>query len=74
MHPRIDRLRQTLLSLLLLASVRPAAAKDLETIDLVSAVLGEPRHVEVRLPASYAWATERRYPVLYLLEIGRAHV
>ncbi|QQR74889.1 MAG: hypothetical protein IPJ17_04695 [Holophagales bacterium] len=72
MHPRIDRLRQTLLSLLLLASVRPAAAKDLETIDLVSAVLGEPRHVEVRLPASYSWATERRYPVLYLLD-GQTH-
>lgn len=72
MHPRIDRLRQTLLSLLLLASVRPATAKDLETIDLVSAVLGEPRHVEVRLPASYAWAPERRYPVLYLLD-GQTH-
>jgi len=50
----------------------PAAAKDPETLEIVSAALGETRHVEVHLPASYAWATERRYPVLYLLD-GQTH-
>lgn len=72
MHPRIARLRHALLPLVLLASVRPAAAKSLDTLDLASAVLGESRHVEVSLPASYAWAPERRYPVLYLLD-GQTH-
>src|SRR5687768_8574145 len=38
---------------------------------LPSAVLGEPREVNVRLPASYAGAKpERRYPVLYILDGG----
>ncbi len=38
---------------------------------LPSAVLGEPREINVRLPASYADAkADRRYPVLYLLDGG----
>lgn len=38
---------------------------------LPSAALGEPREVNVRLPASYSAATpERRYPVLYVLDGG----
>lgn len=50
----------------------PAAATGRDTFDIASAALGENRHVEVDLPASYAWATERRYPVLYLLD-GQTH-
>ncbi|HEX8262758.1 MAG TPA: alpha/beta hydrolase-fold protein [Allosphingosinicella sp.] len=38
---------------------------------LPSAVLGEAREINVRLPASYALAkADRRYPVLYLLDGG----
>jgi predicted alpha/beta superfamily hydrolase len=38
---------------------------------LPSAVLGEPREINVRLPASYATAkADRRYPVLYVLDGG----
>jgi hypothetical protein len=37
---------------------------------LESAALGEPRRVNVRLPASYSVAPDRRYPVLYLLDGG----
>jgi hypothetical protein len=38
---------------------------------LPSAVLGEPREINVRLPASYAGAAaDRRYPVLYVLDGG----
>jgi hypothetical protein len=33
-----------------------------------SSVLDEDRRYEVFLPDSYAWATNRRYPVLYLLD------
>ena len=72
MHPRLRRLRPALGSLLLLACVPAAAAKDPDTLVIASAVLGEARRVEVTLPASYAWATERRYPVLYLLD-GQTH-
>lgn len=50
----------------------PAAATGPNTLDIASVALGENRHVEVDLPASYAWATERRYPVLYLLD-GQTH-
>ncbi len=50
----------------------PATATGPDTLDIPSAALGENRHVEVDLPASYAWATERRYPVLYLLD-GQTH-
>ena len=72
MHPRLRRLRPALGSLLLLACVPAVAAKDPDTLVIASAVLGEARRVEVTLPASYAWATERRYPVLYLLD-GQTH-
>lgn len=38
---------------------------------LASAVLGEPREINVRLPAGYASAkADRRYPVLYVLDGG----
>lgn len=38
---------------------------------LASAILGEPREINVRLPASYAAAKpDRRYPVLYVLDGG----
>ncbi len=43
-----------------------------QTQRLHSAVLKEERTYQVYLPASYAWATDRRYPVLYVLD-GRAH-
>lgn len=49
-----------------------AAATGPVILDIASAALGEDRRVEVDLPASYAWATERRYPVLYLLD-GQTH-
>ncbi len=35
---------------------------------LHSAVLGEERNYRVALPESYAWAKDRRYPVLYVLD------
>jgi uncharacterized protein len=37
-----------------------------------SAVLNEDREYQVHLPASYGWAVNRRYPVLYVLD-GKAH-
>ena len=37
-----------------------------------SSMLDEDRHYRVALPASYGWAQDRRYPVLYLLD-GQAH-
>ena len=43
-----------------------------ESQRLHSAVLGEDREYQVSLPASYAWAQDRRYPVLYVLD-GRSH-
>jgi predicted alpha/beta superfamily hydrolase len=72
MHPRSHCLSHALGSLVLLACALPAAAKGPDVLDIASAVLGETRRVEVTLPASYAWATERRYPVLYLLD-GQTH-
>jgi len=39
---------------------------------LHSTVLNEDRSYQVSLPASYAWAKDRRYPVLYVLD-GPAH-
>jgi predicted alpha/beta superfamily hydrolase len=38
------------------------------TEHLHSAVLDEDRTYHVALPASYRWATDRRYPVLYVLD------
>jgi uncharacterized protein len=72
MHLRSRRLSRALGSLVLLAGALPAAAKGPDSLDIASTALGETRHVEVHLPASYAWATERRYPVLYLLD-GQTH-
>ena len=37
-----------------------------------SAVLNEDRQYQVYLPDSYAWAKDRRYPVLYVLD-GKTH-
>jgi len=39
---------------------------------LHSSVLNEDRSYRVHLPESYAWAKDRRYPVLYLLD-GESH-
>ncbi len=39
-----------------------------QTERLHSAVLDEDRTYHVALPASYRWATDRRYPVLYVLD------
>lgn len=39
-----------------------------QTERLHSAVLDEDRTYRVALPASYKWATDRRYPVLYVLD------
>lgn len=72
MHLRILRLGRVLGPLVLFAGVMPAAAKGSDRLDLASAALGETRRIEVTLPASYAWAAERRYPVLYLLD-GQTH-
>ena len=54
----------------------PAAAAGPVTIGdskrLHSAVLDEDRDYDVSLPASYQWAENRRYPVLYVLD-GKSH-
>lgn len=50
----------------------PAFSPD-ETRRLRSAVLNEEREYRIHLPASYRWAAERRYPVLYVLD-GQTHV
>jgi predicted alpha/beta superfamily hydrolase len=39
-----------------------------QTRGIHSAVLNEERNYRVYLPESYAWATDRRYPVLYVLD------
>ncbi len=49
-----------------------AGAPD-ESRRLRSAVLNEEREFRVHLPASYRWAAERRYPVLYVLD-GETHL
>jgi len=72
MNSRSRRRSSALWPLVLLAAALPAAAKGPGILDIASAALGETRRVEVHLPASYAWATERRYPVLYLLD-GQTH-
>jgi len=43
-----------------------------QTHNIHSAVLKEERNYRVYLPESYAWAKNRRYPVLYLLD-GESH-
>jgi hypothetical protein len=80
MPSRFARLRQALwagalFALVAVACATPAAASSPTSpgaIDMASAALGETRHVEVTLPPSCAWAKERRYPVLYLLD-GQTH-
>ena len=54
----------TLMSMAATASEQPLRIK--------SAVLKEERQYQVQLPASYAWAKDRRYPVLYVLD-GETH-
>lgn len=43
-----------------------------QTQRIHSAVLNEDRNYQVYLPASYGWARDRRYPVLYVLD-GKTH-
>ncbi|MBK9064802.1 MAG: alpha/beta hydrolase [Acidobacteria bacterium] len=43
-----------------------------ETLRIHSKVLNEDRTYQVHLPASYKWAKDRRYPVLYVLD-GKTH-
>lgn len=43
-----------------------------ESRQIHSSALDEDRTYQVALPASYAWAQDRRYPVLYVLD-GQAH-
>jgi predicted alpha/beta superfamily hydrolase len=43
-----------------------------QPLHITSAVLKEQRQYQVQLPASYAWARERSYPVLYVLD-GETH-
>ena len=81
MPSRFHRLRQALWSgvlfaLVAVACASPAAARPASdgtsVLEIASAALGEARRVEVTLPPSYAWAKDRRYPVLYLLD-GQTH-
>jgi predicted alpha/beta superfamily hydrolase len=46
----------------------PASAARLETLELTSQVFGNTRLLRVLLPPGYDEATDRRYPVLYLLD------
>lgn len=67
--------RVLVLSLLIGCGASAAATEPVttgETRRIRSAVLNEDREYQVHLPASYRWATERRYPVLYVLD-GRTH-
>lgn len=43
-----------------------------ETLRIHSKVLDEDRTYQVHLPASYPWAKDQRYPVLYVLD-GKTH-
>jgi uncharacterized protein len=69
-------LHRTFLTLLLLLSCLPAGAGEPVAIGQLerirSSVLGEDREYQVALPASYGWAKDRRYPVLYVLD-GQTH-
>jgi len=71
-HPLRRRRIRELRSFVLLLGLLPAVAHGGEILDIASSALAENRRVEVTLPESYAWATERRYPVLYLLD-GQWH-
>src|SRR5688572_10698120 len=67
------RVAMTLLALLCSGSV---VAREPITLGqsqrLHSNVLNEDRSYQIHLPASYGWAKDRRYPVLYVLD-GEAH-
>ncbi|MFT3807257.1 alpha/beta hydrolase-fold protein [Arenimonas sp.] len=67
-------IRRLLFLFFLLFVAVPAWAADAppakHTLD--SAILGEQRTVTVHLPQSYAWAEDRRYPILYMLD-GQTH-
>ncbi len=55
------------------AAAQPAAGEPIvlgASHALRSAAMGEERRINVRLPAGYAAESERRYPVLYLLDGG----
>ena len=59
------------LSLLLVYSSTTGADAQIvigQTHGIHSAVLNEERNYRVYLPDSYAWAKDRRYPVLYVLD------
>lgn len=67
--------RALMFNLLLLCLGAAGAAQPVvvgQSHRLRSAVLNEERTYRVQLPESYAWAKERRYPVLYLLD-GKTH-
>jgi len=69
-------IRRVLAMLLLHALCSGAGADGPVTIGesrrIHSSLLHEDRRYNVSLPASYAWAVDRRYPVLYLLD-GQTH-
>src|SRR5687767_722006 len=68
-------MRVLLLNLLLLCLTAASAAQPVvigQSHRLRSAVLNEERTYRVQLPDSYAWAKDRRYPVLYVLD-GKTH-
>lgn len=53
---------------LTITSLAATAVNADQPLHIKSAVLKEERQYRVQLPASYDWAKERRYPVLYLLD------
>lgn len=59
-----------LLSLCVAAGAQPIVVG--QSHRLRSSVLNEERTYRVHLPESYAWAKDRRYPVLYVLD-GKTH-
>ena len=62
-----------LVLLLCLHAVAGHAQKtDAQSRTLHSAILDEDRNYQIQLPASYGWAADRRYPVLFVLD-GETH-
>jgi predicted alpha/beta superfamily hydrolase len=59
-------------ALMLLFLASPMAVAGTDRFEIASVSLSESRPVEVHLPESYAYAPERRYPVLFLLD-GQTH-
>jgi uncharacterized protein len=71
----VAALRASALALLIVFSPHAFAGEPVtigETLRIHSKVLGEDRTYQVHLPASYPWAKDRRYPVLYVLD-GKTH-